>query len=316
MPLMKKFSKIICGTVLAAGGIYIFNHFYDLYAARKHLLRASHDQYYDWRGIKVYFRKSGSGTPLILLHSIHPCFSSAEWEKAEKELSKNHTVYALDFPGCGRSDKPGITFTSFLYASMLANFIQDMSIVGADIAASDLSCVTAILSEAYEPGLLGKFIFINPPAPSGLSETPDLRSKTLRTLFQLPLVGSFIYNILFSRQKIDRSFSEQYLYNPFHDHEKVIDICFESAHLGHGNGAFLAGSLSGKYLNFNIDYAAKRLKNPVRIIEGEKLKNSDQITKEWKMLMPDAEVVFISHARQFPHMEEPVVTVEKMRDFL
>ena len=49
--------------------------------------------------------KFGSGKPLLLIHDLDPSSSAYEWNQLEQQLAKDFTVYSIDLPGCGRSDK-------------------------------------------------------------------------------------------------------------------------------------------------------------------------------------------------------------------
>ena len=42
--------------------------------------------------------------------------------KIEDDLALEHTVYNLDLPGCGRSEKSGITYTNFVYVQAICDF--------------------------------------------------------------------------------------------------------------------------------------------------------------------------------------------------
>lgn len=50
---------------------------------------------------------------MLLLHDLHCASSGREWQYIEDALAQDHTVYTLDLLGCGRSDKPAITYTNF-----------------------------------------------------------------------------------------------------------------------------------------------------------------------------------------------------------
>ena len=302
--------------LLTAGGMYAFNKFYSMYAVRNRKLPSRPENYFSWRGLKIFYSMKGSGTPVVLLHAIHPASSSYEWNEIEDKLAQNHTVYALDLPGCGRSEKPRLHYTNFFYVSLLRDFLHTMSIKNSILVASNLTSAVGVMAEAYDPGLFSKMILINPPAASSLSEVPDQFSKTLMFILNLPLLGSFIYNILSSKPQIDLAFTEKYFYNPFHDNEDLVDIYFESAQSGYGNGHYLYGSIVGKYLNINVNYAVKNLSLPVKILEGESTENAEQAILEWTSLNKSIEAVTITHTRQLPHLEEPERVLEEINSFI
>jgi hypothetical protein len=108
----KKFFKrtILLSTFLASMGIanaYIFNKTDIL----PDILEGDVDYFFSHFG-KIYYAKKGSGEPLILIHGLASGVSSFMWRKNFDELSKNYTVYALDMPGFGKSQKAPITYTA------------------------------------------------------------------------------------------------------------------------------------------------------------------------------------------------------------
>ena len=54
-------------------------------------------------------------------HDTDAGASGEEWTKVAKKLAKNNTVYTIDLLGCGRSDKPSIQYTSYLYVYELTS---------------------------------------------------------------------------------------------------------------------------------------------------------------------------------------------------
>ena len=110
--MKKNKHKILTAGILftaAAGVIHIVNHTIFTTATLKDLLKSSANNYYDWRFGKIYYKKKGHGSPLLLVHDLTVYSSAYEWNKIIDKLAENHTVYALDLLGCGRSEKPKIT---------------------------------------------------------------------------------------------------------------------------------------------------------------------------------------------------------------
>ena len=89
----------------------------------KDLLKSTASNYYNWRFGKIYYTKQGTGSPVLLIHDLTIYSSAYEWEALVKQLEKNHTVYCIDLPGCGRSDKQHITYTNYLYVQAISDFI-------------------------------------------------------------------------------------------------------------------------------------------------------------------------------------------------
>ena len=126
-------------TALAAGTIHFVNRFINMTADIKNILKAENGNFYDWKNGQIYYTKRGSGSPLLLIHDLNPVSSSYEWCKVIRKLEKKHTVYTLDLLGCGRSAKPYLTYTNYLYVQLVTDFIQNVIGEKTDIIASNES---------------------------------------------------------------------------------------------------------------------------------------------------------------------------------
>ena len=100
-------------TTIAAGVVHVANRVIVASSQLKEMLDFSNHNYYDWRFGKIYYTKKGTGSPLLLIHDTMPGASGYEWSRIEKQLAQEHTVYTIDLLGCGRSEKPEITYTNF-----------------------------------------------------------------------------------------------------------------------------------------------------------------------------------------------------------
>lgn len=54
-------------------------------------------------GMHLRYAMAGSGSPVVLVHGLN--IGWGQWYSLIPELAKRHTVYALDLPGAGGSDK-------------------------------------------------------------------------------------------------------------------------------------------------------------------------------------------------------------------
>ena len=72
--------------------------------------------------------------------------SGVEWKKVAAILAEKYTVYTVDLLGCGRSEKPNITYTNFLYVQMLTDFIKHIIGEKADVVATGESAAIAVMA--------------------------------------------------------------------------------------------------------------------------------------------------------------------------
>ena len=78
-------------------------------------------------GLRVAYRRVGTGPPLVLLHGGFGS-DSRSWRPQFEALANGFTVVAWDAPGCGQSDDPPDTFRLPDYADCLAIFIEALAL--------------------------------------------------------------------------------------------------------------------------------------------------------------------------------------------
>lgn len=308
--------KVLHQLLRGAVVMYLFNRGYAALATRKSRLEQNDGQFYNWNGEKVYYRMAGEGEPLILIHDLHPTASGYEWKMIAQELSRHFTLYIIDMPGCGRSDKKDVLYTSYLYVKLIRDFAEDLGLEHTYVAASNSAASIALMLDVDTADLINGIVLVNPTAPETLAEGPTAVTRMESRILNLPLFGPFIYNIYISKPRIDLAFSEQYLYNPFHDNDELVNAYFESAQLGEGKGNHFAASYVGRFLTMNMDKVAPKVKAPVLIIEGGNSPGAAEAVSSWLTLNPSFEAVSIDHTRQLPHIEEPKKVSKLMIDFL
>ena len=133
-----------------------------IYCMAKRKKKALPGQTYSWRLGDVYFEKTGSGRPVLLLHDTLPGSSMRQWDHNIAALSKNHTVYTLDFLGFGNSQKPKTTYTAYLYASLINDFIRD--VIGGPVkaVASGGASIFLIMAQKQNPNAYKKIMLVCP----------------------------------------------------------------------------------------------------------------------------------------------------------
>ena len=88
-------------------------------------------------GVRLHYRESGQGEPVLLLHGWPT--SSLLWRHVVPEISSRRRVLALDLPGFGFSDKPLDRSYSFrFYARMIEGFLENLGIERTALVVHDL----------------------------------------------------------------------------------------------------------------------------------------------------------------------------------
>lgn len=292
-------------TAIAVGAIHMVNRFIDMTAEMKNILKSQNGNYYDWKNGKIYYSKKGSGSPVLLIHELNPISSSYEWCRFIKKLEKNHTVYAIDLLGCGRSDKPYLTYTNYLYVQLITDFIHNVIQEKPDVITTGRSVSLAILAEHMEKNLIGRIIAINPPALSEFEHTPDKFSTIRKFMIELPIVGTFIYNIRTHENNIAKELRNVYFHKPQLVSSKMLDAYYESAHMGNGHGRYLLASMEGHYTDNSIVHALKAMEIPLYIIQSRNIQNAVSTTDFYVKNNNQTEITYLSNAGLTPQLEVP-----------
>ena len=312
MKKKKVLTLIATLTASTLAAITITNRILCKLATSDHYLDEDEGEYYDWRFGKIYYRKQGNGKPLLLLHDLDAESSGVEWKKVAAILAEKHTVYTVDLLGCGRSEKPNITYTNFLYVQMLTDFIKHIIGEKADVVATGESAAIAVMACANDENVIGKICMVNPLSLTELAKCPNKRTKTLKFLIEIPIIGTLLYNIIHSREAIDEKFVDKYLYDEDAVDYQMTKIYHESAHNENAHSKYLFASIKGGYTKTNIYHCIRKATNSICIISGQYDENSIEIAKQYQKHVPAIECMCIKDTKHLPQIEQPEEFAEQL----
>lgn len=300
--MSNKSKSFLKTTVTALGILHCINKVIDSVSITNSSVKTS-GKYYHWKQGDIFYRIYGSGTPLLLIHDLTAYSSHHEWDEIVDNLAKNHTVYVLDLIGCGKSDKPAVTYTNYLYVQLITDFIHDVICGETDVIATGLSASFVLMANHMNKDLFSAITFVNPKPISYLKEVPDERSKVLLKLFELPIIGKTLYYIVTSKNAVSDYLTEDCYYNPFSVKESVSKSYYDASHAANGNGKFLFASEKGKYLNADISNALKSA-GMITIANGEHYANRAAVEHEYALLNPFLVFETVSGTKLLPQLED------------
>lgn len=300
----KKLKKIIVSGCVIAGVMYFFNKFVEMSAEAIDKFIPDELDLYSWTYGDIFYQKRGTGTPLLLIHDLVPGGSAYEWNKVIDQLAENHTVYSLDLIGCGESDKPEITYTNFIFVKLINDFIKDVIGEKTDVIASGYASSIASTAAHYNKDLFDKIIFVNPADLKYLSQNVDTKSRLIKKIMELPLLGTFIYNFITCKAELQNYFYEKYFYNPFGVKKELIDHYYKNAHEYNNNGKYLLASMISNLCGCNMKLAFSSIDNPVYIIAGDHEYNTQAIQKQYLNMKEDITVYSVQNTCHFPQLED------------
>lgn len=310
--MKKKISIFAILTTLAAITMHIINKIINYIATIDNLLKNSEENYYEWRFGNIHYKKSGSGQPILLIHDLNTYSSTNEWNKVIKYLSKTNTVYAIDLLGCGLSEKPNLTYTNYLYVQLVTDFIKHIIDEKSNIVVTGTSSSFVLMACANNKEMIDKIILVNPESIVELAKIPTKRTKILKFIINLPIVGTLVYNIIGTRKRIENLFINKYFYDPMKIEDSLINTYYESMHVGNANSKYLFSSIKGRYTNMNILHCLPNINNSIYILTGKALRDGELVAEQYKNYVPSIEIIPISKTKYLPQLEYPFALVEQI----
>lgn len=311
-------NKLLTTLILSSSSITItgiINHCIKVSATSRNLLKDSKYQYYCWRFGDIYYKKCGSGKPLLLVHDLHSSSSSHQWDSVISALSKSHTVYTIDLLGCGCSEKPAFTYTNYLFVQLISDFIKSEIGHRTDVVSLGNSGNFIIMACKNTPELFNRVILVNPDSILSCSHIPGKITKLYKVLLDFPIIGTLVYHIAVSKKSIEKSLIDNGFYDPHLIKKRYINICHEIAHLGFSPKSIYA-SVRCNYANCNIVNALKKIDNSIYLIGGGEIENEKELLKEYTEYNCAIEYILIPKCKQYPQIERPEKFLSVIQTFL
>jgi esterase len=257
--------------------------------------------------MNLFFRKFGSGGPLIILHGLYG--SGDNWYTIGKNLSSNYTVYLVDQRNHGRSEHNEVHTYRAMQEDLL-EFYESNRIDKAILIGHSMGGKTAMLFSLLNPGKTEKLIVV------------DISPKNYKILE--------IYKKAFKSIDLDSFTDRKQITEEFLKYVPDLPTCnYLLKNLKPGNDGRFSWTLNvDAVLDFlpdmldGTDFSAIKVEKsniafPVMFVKGE---NSIYISEDDKPfirnLFPKAEFVTIFDAGHNLHVEQPQAFLSSVRMFL
>ena len=133
---------------------------------------------YIYKNKYVYFEKTGSGNPIILLHGWGVDINV--FDSITNMLKTKYTVYAIDLPGFGKSEEPDTPYNLDDYVDLLFQFVIDLDLYNPIILGHSFGGRIAIkFASLYK---VNKLILVD---SAGLKNKNFIKTKTKILLYKL-----------------------------------------------------------------------------------------------------------------------------------
>lgn len=315
--IMKTKNKLLTLLTLAAGAAAataVINKCIKVSATSKNILAESKSLCYKWRFGNIHYTKTGSGKPILLVHDLTAFSSGYEWTQLVNYLKDQYTVYTIDLLGCGRSEKPDLTYTNFLYVQLLSDFIKSEIGHRTNVIASGASAALVIMACNQSSELFDQIMLVNPDSLITCSQIPNKHAKVYKFILDLPIIGTLLYHIASSKQAITEEFTRDYYFNPYSVKSSYVDAYYEAAHLGESPKSLYA-SVKCNYTKCNIVNALKKIDNSIYIVGGTAMDSIKQLIGEYHEYNPAIESSLISESKYLPQLENPMELYKTIQMF-
>lgn len=111
-------------------------------------------------GLTAHYLVAGKGETVILLIASMVVLARS-YRTTLNALARDHTVFCLELPGCGRSDCVQKPFNSEQYAEWIVSFIEQMGISKAVVIGHSCSTAPALALAESRPDLMSHLVLIS-----------------------------------------------------------------------------------------------------------------------------------------------------------
>ncbi|MBQ9333535.1 MAG: alpha/beta fold hydrolase [Lachnospiraceae bacterium] len=307
-------------TGLSVAAIHVINRIETGSACSEKPVRTREDKTYNWRYGIIDYKVKGYGSPLLLLHDLTIGSSKSEYKYIYDELSKNKKVFIPDLLGYGISDKPVMTYTASTYEDLVTDFIKNVIKIKTDIIATGATAPIVIKLAHDNPKLIRNIIMINPLGLYDQNLIPSTQTKLLKILINIPVIGTFIYNMMSNRSSIEELFIKDYLADPdSFDTERLNDIVSDYYRAAHERGVFSKhayASYLSQYMTCSILSELQETDHSMLIIGGEAEPNITDNIENYNYYNSAIESVIISGTSHLPQIERPEEIISNVEVFL
>ena len=206
-------------------------------------------------GITRFYYREGEGTPIVFLHSINAAGSSVEMKPLFEHFASTtgRPLYAIDWLGFGKSDRPPVMYAPGLYQRQLRRTLSECVGRPADVVAFSLASEYAATVANAFPFLFNRLVLI---APSGMgrSSEPAKFQRTLVSAAGKAGVFELMYSRLTSREALRAFYAKNVFSQESVVPDDLVDYSFLTAHIRGAHFAprrFIQGAL------FMRDYATR-----------------------------------------------------------
>ncbi len=310
---MKK-RKILRNTIVALGTVCVINEV--IYKVKQSIAIEEANYFHSNYG-KVKYNVYGEGKPLLLIHDFNLGASSYQWSKnIDTFVEAGYKVYTLDLVGYGESDKPNLTYNSYLYVSLINKFIEVIikeptNVIGLGLASNYIQHAKKMNEDLFD-----KVVLVNPTTVFISSDGNANLNNVICKSLELPIISDVLYHI-FSSKKVLQYHLENKLLSPFSFvSESRLNQIQKMAYIDGRKGKYAYKYFISRKLNVPVNDSFADIENTL-VVYGED-NTFFEYTSGYEELEQNEniELYKVSNAKIYPNIESHTNFNERVIQFL
>ncbi len=269
-------------------------------------------QYISVSGSRMRYIKTGSGPNLVLLHTIRSQLDI--FEKIVPELSKNFTVYALDYPGHGFSETLDVDYVPSMFTQYVEKFLDELNVRDAILSGISIGgVITLLIAAKHNPKVRG-VVSVNPyDYDEGMGVT---RGNFIAWLIikptLIPILGETFMR--FRIKLIEKIIFQGGVTRNNALTDGFIDLMYRAGEQrGRYRGLINLFRNGKQWEDARDEY--KNINIPVKVVYGDQDWSNEDERQRTINAIPNSTSVIIKEGGHFLSMDQPEALIAEIRSF-
>jgi pimeloyl-ACP methyl ester carboxylesterase len=268
-------------------------------------------RYLTMNGLQIRYIVAGQGPPLVLLHTLRTQLDL--FQKVIPELTREFTVYVVDYPGHGWSDIPQADYSPAFFTRFATGFLESLGIQDALVAGVSIGASIPLLMAAEGNPRIRAIVSINPYdyGKRGIDRANAV-AKILFTLAPIPVLGDTVMRL--RNRMVEGKVLDGAVANP-----SAVPRTFREE-------VFTVGERPGHYRAFlklirhmplwrEAHEVYGRVQVPVLLVYGDQDWSREAERQLTLRQIPGARLVTVKDAGHFLPLDQPAAVVQQIRAF-
>ncbi|MCA1731390.1 MAG: alpha/beta fold hydrolase [Actinobacteria bacterium] len=177
-------------------------------------------------GLRIHCLKAGErNAPVLLLHGGGYDAASLSYKRGIGPISEHHQVFAPDWPGYGKSDKPQMEYTTEYYVGFLGRLMDSLGLEKATLVGISMGGAVSLGFSLQLPQRVEKLVLVDSHGLGG--EVPG--GMASEALVRLPLLNKLVWATLKRSRRMVEWSLQSVFYDPRSVTENLVDEVYQLA---------------------------------------------------------------------------------------